>query len=640
MQSIIQFRQFGRHARLEFERDECKANVRQNGSESSTSLPEPGSPTSLLEISTPQAEQSDVERYRDIDRAQISTGSETFGSPQVLPVEHAEDEELEEDLLSSPDDSHEAIALLGHRRSAIVVPRQSVRRSSRNQDEKTIVVDFDGESDPLRPHNWSVRSRMAATLNIGLISLTVGYSSSIDTAIAQLAADEFGVSVIAENLATSSFLVGLGIGAFFAGPISEAVGRNPVYITTLFLYTISVMACGLAPNFGSQLFFRFMAAVFATTPLTTAGGSVSDMWTPMQRIFAFPFFALLAFMGPVFGPIAGKFIAGAYPDISWRWAEWTTLILAVTVLTSITLFQPETYPPVLLKWKAHHLRLLTGDARLKADIEVGDISFAKKLRQAMYRPFMITYGEPIIILLALYLTIIFVIQYTFLNGFNFIFTETYNFTPAETSLAFVGILIGDCLAVALTPFIYILAQRSLARMSLEQRRRQQKQRQEEAPIANFEESPEEEEEQPSRSRSHEPRLPPEFRLWYAMLGAPFIPISIFWMGFTARPETSSWIPLAATIPCGYGILTVFISSYTYIIDSYESFSASALVSVTFIRYVISAGMVEAAIPLYTRYGVRWVMGSLGMASAVMVPVPYLFWRFGERIRGWSKYTAS
>lgn len=38
------------------------------------------------------------------------------------------------------------------------------------------------------------------------------------------------------------------------------------------------------------------------------------------------------------------------------------------------------------------------------------------------------------------------------------------------------------------------------------------------------------------------RLPPEFRLWYAMFGAPAIPISLFWMGWTAYPHISIWPP--------------------------------------------------------------------------------------------------
>jgi hypothetical protein len=57
-------------------------------------------------------------------------------------------------------------------------------------------------------------------------------------------------------------------------------------------------------------------------------------------------------------------------------------------------------------------------------------------------------------------------------------------------------------------------------------------------------------------------LPPEFRLWFSMLGGAFaIPIGLFWMAWTSYPSISIWSPLAASVLFGYGILCVFISCY-------------------------------------------------------------------------------
>jgi MFS family permease len=52
------------------------------------------------------------------------------------------------------------------------------------------------------------------------------------------ASEEFGVGQVTESLATGIFLIGFGIGGLFSGPISETVGRNPVYIVTLSIYMI------------------------------------------------------------------------------------------------------------------------------------------------------------------------------------------------------------------------------------------------------------------------------------------------------------------------------------------------------------------------------------------------------------------
>lgn len=219
---------------------------------------------------------------------------------------------------------------------------------------------------------------------------------------------------------------------------------------------------------------------------------------------------------------------------------------------------------MLLKWKAAHLRVLTGDARYRAPVEIRDASFVRRLRSALYRPFLLTATEPIITLVALYLTVIYVILFTFLNGYAFIFTTTYHFSQALTGLAFLGIALGLCAASLLVPLLSRRAHRDLARII-----------------------------------SHRgSRLPPEFRLWFGMLGAPAIPVAMFWMGWTAREGVSYWSPLLASVLFGYGILCIFISCYQYVIDSYEGFSASALASVTLIRYVAAGGMVEVAIPMY------------------------------------------
>ena len=60
---------------------------------------------------------------------------------------------------------------------------------------------------------------------------------------------------------------------------------------------IFVMASGLAPNFGAQITFRFLAGFFGSAPFTCAGGSLSDMWSPTERGYMFPVFANAGFLG-------------------------------------------------------------------------------------------------------------------------------------------------------------------------------------------------------------------------------------------------------------------------------------------------------------------------------------------------------
>ena len=116
--------------------------------------------------------------------------------------------------------------------------------------------------------------------------------------------------------------------------------------------------------------------------------------------------------------------------LSWRWEEWITLIISAVVLTCIVLFQPETYPQTLLKWKAKHIRDLTGDDRYRAAIEIRQETLVHRLRRALYRPFLLSAREPMVILIGLYLLVIYIILFTFLDGYTYIFSKVSdNFRP-------------------------------------------------------------------------------------------------------------------------------------------------------------------------------------------------------------------
>lgn len=99
--------------------------------------------------------------------------------------------------------------------------------------DKVFVVNYESESDPMDPHNWSLARKILATAVVSAIAFIVGFASSIDSGAVPQAAETFGVSQVTESLATGIFLIGFGVGALFAGPISETIGRNPVYIITL-----------------------------------------------------------------------------------------------------------------------------------------------------------------------------------------------------------------------------------------------------------------------------------------------------------------------------------------------------------------------------------------------------------------------
>ncbi|KAK6835243.1 hypothetical protein RU639_002340 [Aspergillus parasiticus] len=464
-----------------------------------------------------------------------------------------------------------------------------------------ILVGWDGPNDPLNPANQSTTRKLFMTVLVSLIALAVTAASAIDACGVREYSEYFQVSEVIGSLATGLFLIGFAFGSLLSGPFSETFGRNSIYFMTMLLFLVFIMASGLAPNLQSHLIFRFLAGLFASTPLSCAGGTVADLWNPVEKAYAFPVYAIPAFAGPMIGQIMGSYIP---VTLGWRWLEWIMLIMGGAVLVLVLLLQPETYGNLILFWKASILRKETGDERYRAPMEMKRESLGQRLKLSVYRPFAMFYSELIIILVSLYLTIIYIILFTFLEGYTYIFGEIYGISEGLTSICWAGMLVGILLVSCVVPVVYNWTAKAYSR------------------------------EKPSA-------IAPEMRLWYTMLGGALaVPISLFWMGWTSNPSISIWSPLIASVFFGFGITTIFIVSYMYLIDAYDTYSASALGFLVFTRYVVAGGVTVAGGPIYRALGVQYTLTILGSVSAVMTLVPYLLYIYGPRIRKKSKYAVN
>ncbi|XHG01691.1 hypothetical protein AWENTII_005060 [Aspergillus wentii] len=452
------------------------------------------------------------------------------------------------------------------------------------------------------------------------MAFIVGAASSIESGVLPQNSAAFGVSEVVASLATGLYLLGFAAGSLVSGPLSEILGRNVVYAGSLTLFMIFVMATGLAPNIGAQLAFRFLAGVFGCPPLTCAGGTVADLWDPLEKTLTFPLYAILSFGGPIMGPTIASYMGQG--TLSWRWTNWIILIGSGLILGLVILFQPETYGPLLLKWKAHHLRTATGDNRYHAPMDLQQTALFSRMFTACRRQFELTFHEPIILLISLYMTVIYIVLFTFFDGYPYIFTDVYGISQGLTNIVWVAMYVGILCASFLVPVIYHYTKREFQELAAAQKADQ----------------PAEEQEKDLGKKNIHSR--PENRLWFAMSGAPLIPIGLFWMGWTDYSSISIWSPIVASAVFGFGTITVFISSYMYVIDSYDIYAASALGFMTVSRYCAAGGMTVVGIPFYKNMGVHYTLTILACISSVMTLVPYVFYRYGKTIRGWSRFAVA
>jgi DHA1 family multidrug resistance protein-like MFS transporter len=297
-------------------------------------------------------------------------------------------------------------------------------------------------------------------------------------------------------------------------------------------------------------------------------------------------------------PIVGGWIV-SNPKLTWRWTEWITLIISAFALLVALLFLPETYLPILLDWKAKHLRQLTGDKRYVSEHAM-TASFFKRMKQVLPLPVKFFATEPVIAVLGGYLILLYSLLFSFLSGFDYIFKDTYKLSDGLTGSCFASIAIGSTFFTLSAPGLYSAARRKTEYV-------------------------------------HRRSVTPEFRLWPAILAAPLLPIALFWLGWTNYVSISIWSGLGACFIFGIVLTAMYVSSYEYILDSYGEHAPVALASITTARYLVAGGMVMAARPMYEGIGVHWTMTLLACIAAILAPAPFIFWKYGHKLRTRSKY---
>lgn len=71
---------------------------------------------------------------------------------------------------------------------------------------------------------------------------------------------------------------------------------------------------------------------------------------------------------------------------------------------------------------------------------------------------------------------------------------------------------------------------------------------------------------------------------------------------------------------------------TYLVDAYTVYAASVSAASSVFRSLFGALLPLAGNSMYNTLGVGWGTSLLGFLAVAFIPVPLIFWKFGERIR--------
>ncbi|MDV7143585.1 multidrug effflux MFS transporter [Tropicimonas sp. TH_r6] len=143
------------------------------------------------------------------------------------------------------------------------------------------------------------------------------------------------------QLMVTFFLLGMGIGTIFAGPISDAWGRKPVILGGTALYIAGAAVCWQADSLDVLLAGRILQGLGAAAPRTVSMAMMRDLYSGRQMA---QIGSLIMMIFAIFPAIAPTFGAQVIALAGWRAIFITFVLVASTGALWLWIRQSETLP--------------------------------------------------------------------------------------------------------------------------------------------------------------------------------------------------------------------------------------------------------------------------------------------------------
>jgi DHA1 family bicyclomycin/chloramphenicol resistance-like MFS transporter len=233
---------------------------------------------------------------------------------------------------------------------------------------------------------------------MAMLSATVAFS--IDSMLPAL--PEIGVSLSPADpnraqLILTAFVLGLGLGTFFTGPMSDAWGRRPVILGGAALYAVGALLAWVAPSLEWMLAARLLQGLGAAGPRVVAIAMVRDLHSGRDMARITSFIMIVFMIVPAIAPSLGALIIAGF---GWRAIFLSFLVFSLFTMLWLGLRQPETLPPDLrrplrltLLWQAMVEVMSNPVTRLAIILQTLAFGMLFALLSAVQPIFDIAYGQ-------------------------------------------------------------------------------------------------------------------------------------------------------------------------------------------------------------------------------------------------------
>jgi MFS family permease len=256
------------------------------------------------------------------------------------------------------------------------------------------------------------------------------------------------------------------------------------------------------------------------------------------------------------------------------------------------IFMSETSGIIILQRKVDRLKASTGNSKLRSKLDTG-LSPRQLFKYSIIRPAKMLFCSTICFIISVYIAITYAYLYILFTTFTAVFKVEYGWNGGITGLSFLGLGIGSLIG----QLVYIHYGNKIVDKHIKR--------------GDF---------------------CPEHRLYTMCIGCVFIPFGLFIYGWSVQYHTHFMVPMVATGMVGVGLLMTFMPAATYLVDVFTVHAASAMAASTVLRSLAAAFIPLSSQTMYSKMGYGWGNSMLGFIAMLLTPIPFLFIRYGGRIR--------
>jgi DHA1 family bicyclomycin/chloramphenicol resistance-like MFS transporter len=183
--------------------------------------------------------------------------------------------------------------------------------------------------------HWKLAALLAALSMVSPFSIDTFFPS-----FHAIAAD-FGLSKWAVQQTLTVYMLPLSIMSLVQGPLSDAVGRRPVILAGLSVYTVASVGCTLAPNFGTLLVFRALQGISAGVGMIVGRAVIRDLFEGPQAQRLLSLVTMLFAFAPAVAPIIGGWL---HVTLGWHGVFGFMALFGAVLGIGTYATLPETHP--------------------------------------------------------------------------------------------------------------------------------------------------------------------------------------------------------------------------------------------------------------------------------------------------------